>query len=140
MSLPPAEERVLDAMAEALRASEPRLASMFAMFSRLTKNEAAPCREQITGRGRFALNLRRGAGKAAPEPRQPSRRFWLHVLVASPIAVALTVIGLVAGLGTHSSVPPCQLFGGVRVTVSHHVRRDKCPVQVGSPTGSFLGK
>jgi hypothetical protein len=50
MSLPAAQQRVLDGMAEAMRASEPRLVSMFAMFTRLTTNEAAPGREQLPRR------------------------------------------------------------------------------------------
>jgi hypothetical protein len=62
MSLPAAEQRVLNGMAEAMRASEPRLVSMFAMFTRLARNEAAPGQEQL--------------------PRRPQRDF-LNVL-ASP--------------------------------------------------------
>jgi hypothetical protein len=141
MSLPPAQERVLDAMAEALRTSEPRLVSMFAMFGRLAKNEAAPSREQLPRGRRLAARLRRGTAKTAPQQGQQPRRIWLHVLVASPIAIALTVIGLVAGLSSHSAAPPCPLFGSVRVTVSHHVRKEGCPVQADSPSGGqLLGK
>jgi hypothetical protein len=50
MTLPAAQQRALDGMAEAMRASEPRLVSMFAMFTRLTGNEVAPGREQLPRR------------------------------------------------------------------------------------------
>lgn len=50
MSLPPAQQRILDGIADALRASEPRLAAMFAIFTKLTKNDAAPWREQLPAR------------------------------------------------------------------------------------------
>jgi hypothetical protein len=43
MSLPAGQQRILDAIEDALRASEPLLASMFAIFDRLSTNEAWPC-------------------------------------------------------------------------------------------------
>jgi hypothetical protein len=42
MSLPASQQRVLDRIEEALKRREPRLASMFAMFTRLTVHEEPP--------------------------------------------------------------------------------------------------
>jgi hypothetical protein len=42
MSLPASQQRVLDRIEEALKKREPRLASMFAMFTRLTVHEGVP--------------------------------------------------------------------------------------------------
>ena len=42
MSLPASQQRVLDRSEEALKKREPRLASMFAMFTRLNINERLP--------------------------------------------------------------------------------------------------
>jgi hypothetical protein len=47
MSLPACQERILSGMEIALRAGEPRLASRFAMFTRLTRDEEIPCTEQL---------------------------------------------------------------------------------------------
>jgi hypothetical protein len=42
MSLPASQQRVLDRIEEALKKREPRLASMFAIFTRLTVHEGVP--------------------------------------------------------------------------------------------------
>jgi hypothetical protein len=47
MSLPAGQQRVLDAIENRLSTREPRLASMFAIFTRLTTNEALPRLEAL---------------------------------------------------------------------------------------------
>jgi len=47
MSLPACQERILSGIERALRAGEPRLASRFAMFTRLTRDEELPRTEQL---------------------------------------------------------------------------------------------
>ena len=47
MSLPACQERVLSVIEDALRRGEPRLASRFAIFSRLTRDEELPRTEQL---------------------------------------------------------------------------------------------
>ena len=47
MSLPACQERVLGAIEKALRAGEPRLASRFAIFTRLAGGEDLPRTEQL---------------------------------------------------------------------------------------------
>ena len=51
MSLPTSEERVLIGIEQILQARDPRLKSLFATFTRLTRHEAMPAREQIPRRG-----------------------------------------------------------------------------------------
>jgi hypothetical protein len=60
MSLPACEQRVLDTIESTLQRREPRLASMFAMFTRLTTNEGAPRTERLEARwwARRRLGLR----------------------------------------------------------------------------------
>ena len=50
MSLPACQERILRGMESALRKGEPRLASRFAIFTRLTKDEELPRTEQLVPR------------------------------------------------------------------------------------------
>src|SRR5579859_344879 len=47
MSLPASQQRVLDSIENRLSTREPRLASMFAIFTRLTSNEALPRLEAL---------------------------------------------------------------------------------------------
>jgi hypothetical protein len=50
MSLPVAEERALTSIEQALRSRDPRLNSLFSIFTRLTRQEAMPAIEQIRRR------------------------------------------------------------------------------------------
>jgi hypothetical protein len=51
MSLPASEVRVLSRIEEGLVSRDPRLRSLFAIFTRLTWQEAMPAREQLRPRG-----------------------------------------------------------------------------------------
>jgi hypothetical protein len=55
MSLPAGQQRALERIEQTLTAEDPRLGSLFAVFTRLTRNEALPRTEQITGRLRRLL-------------------------------------------------------------------------------------
>lgn len=55
MSLPAGQRRALERIGQTLAAEDPRLGSLFAVFTRLTRNEALPRTEQITGRLRQLL-------------------------------------------------------------------------------------
>src|ERR1700683_5697413 len=50
MSLPVAQERTLTSIEQALRSRDPRLNSLFSIFTRLTRQEAMPTIEQIPQR------------------------------------------------------------------------------------------
>jgi hypothetical protein len=50
MSLPAAEERTLTRIEQALLARDPRLNSLFSIFTRLTRQEAMPTIEQLRRR------------------------------------------------------------------------------------------
>ncbi|HLK78059.1 MAG TPA: hypothetical protein VKU77_30980 [Streptosporangiaceae bacterium] len=55
MSLPVSEQRVLDRIENALEGGEPRLRSMFAIFTRLTRDDAVPPTETLRARTRLRL-------------------------------------------------------------------------------------
>jgi Protein of unknown function (DUF3040) len=50
MSLPVAEERALTSIEHALLSRDPRLSSLFSIFTRLTRQEAMPAIEQLRPR------------------------------------------------------------------------------------------
>jgi hypothetical protein len=72
MSLPAGQQRVLDGIAEMFRMTEPRLSAMFAIFTRLTKNEPRPRWEQLAATGPLlwliALRRRMPGRQAAGGP------------------------------------------------------------------------
>ena len=59
MSLPACEQRVLDRIEKTLQDGDPRLGSMFVIFTRLTRYEAMPRTEQV--RDAWWMTLRRRA-------------------------------------------------------------------------------
>jgi len=78
MSLPARQQRMLDGIEVALRASEPRIASMFAIFTRLAENDRSALPERLP-----RLRFRMSAG--------------LRAFVLLPVVFAMLVTGVVLG-------------------------------------------
>ena len=129
MSLPARQQRVLDGIAETLRLTEPRLTAMFAIFTRLTKNEPPPGREQLGDPGLLAWLMpraRRLPGWRSERGRLPARCLVIFGQMAIAFVVFAVLIGLsslgTAGCGKSQqpradaySVPhrgACSSFGG----------------------------
>jgi hypothetical protein len=93
MSLPAWQQRALERIESALQASEPHLASMFAIFARLNASE--PVGEEPLARPR-------------PRPR-PRRRRWssvgsaVYAVVLIPVMFTMVVVGAVLGGSAHSA-------------------------------------
>ncbi len=83
MSLPACQQRVLDRIEQTLKKREPRLASMFAMFTRLATGEALPRLEALE-----------------PVPWWSPKRFRARAraLVLLTLAAALVVSGVFLGM------------------------------------------
>jgi hypothetical protein len=86
MGLPAVQQRVLDRMEGTLKASEPHLAAMFAIFSRLSAGE--PIRRESLAARRRRWWLRPGAA--------------LSVLVLVPIMFAVIITGVLLGGRSHA--------------------------------------
>jgi len=123
MSISEREQETLDSIGNGLARSAPKLASMLAMFSRLTADEEMPVRKP-TRRAVRSLGL--GASTAAGRMgSDPVRRFhlgrttrgWLWILAAAALlALALT---LSYGSG-RSTCPPSQTTACRQVPVPVH--------------------
>jgi len=86
MGLPACQQRVLDRMEGTLKASEPHLAAMFAIFARLSVGE--PVGRESLAAGRRRWWLRPGAA--------------LSALVLVPVMFALIITGVLLGAPTHA--------------------------------------
>lgn len=86
MSLPAVQQRVLDRIEETLQASEPRLASMFAIFTRLTRGEALAATERLP---------------SAPRWWRSTRRLRTFVLI--PVMTAIALSGVLLGVTTRGA-------------------------------------
>ena len=109
MSLPACQQRALDRMEGALRASEPRLASMYAIFGRLNVGE--PIGTERLTRKRLRL-LQQGSA--------------MYAIVLVPVMFAAIIVGALLGGGSRS-MAACRAgysVGGVSPLSS----RPSCPV------------
>jgi hypothetical protein len=100
MSIPYRERRLLRHRARALRAADPHLAAMLAVFARITASEALPAAEQI--RRRWPRLLRAAAVVAGNAAR---------LLRAVAGGVRRGAAGCASGLGTF-----CRRFVGAGTT------------------------
>jgi hypothetical protein len=94
MSLPAGEQRILDGIADGLR-REPKLAAMYAMFTRLCGSEGLPRQEQLSSGSSRSRLPSRLAGHA--------RDHCLRLLVLSQVAIALVLLAVLVGLSWRSS-------------------------------------
>lgn len=133
MSISERERQTLESIENGLVRSAPKLASMLAIFTRLTANEKMPARRPV----RRASSLRAGAGFTAGSPpsgrprrirlgRAATRWLWLV------IAVALLALTVILGHGTGRAA--CTAATRVAATC-HHVPAPARPV-ANRPGGS----
>jgi hypothetical protein len=114
MSLPVAEERTLTSIEQALRSRDPRLNSLFSIFTRLTWQEAMPTIEQIRQR------------RWRPQP-------GAVVLIAVALLVCAIVVGSLSSGGgcghASTSAKPSAIAAGAAFTqcASHDLSGAKNP-------------
>jgi hypothetical protein len=92
MSLPAWQQRALERIEGALQASEPHLASMFAMFARLNASE--PVGEEPLARPRPPRRRRR-----LPSPVGSA----VYAVVIIPVMLTMIVLGAVLGGSAHTA-------------------------------------
>ena len=119
MSLPAGQQRALDAIAEGICTGEPKLASMFAIFARLSKNELPPRREQLIAepgvRGwLMSLPARLWAGLPGGQT-EPGRRTWRRALILGQLTIA--TVGLVVFLTVTAHPGKCAPAAPARAGV-----------------------
>jgi hypothetical protein len=109
MALPACQQRALDRMEGALRASEPHLASMYAIFGRLNAGEPI-------GRERLAHKRLRWLQHGTA----------MYAIVLLPVMFAAIIVGALLGGGARGSTAACEAsysVGGISPLSS----RTSCP-------------
>ncbi len=109
MSLPAGQQRVLDRIEGALRASEPQLTSMYAIFTRLNADEPVGTERLVRKRLRW---LQQGTA--------------LYAVVLLPVMFAAIIVGALLG-GSARSATACEAgysVGGISPLAS----KPTCPV------------
>ena len=133
MSLPAGQQRTLDAIAEGLCTSEPKLASMFAIFTRLTQNEARPRREQLPAATPAWLMWLSAFMRRLPGGQtERGRRRWRRMLVLTHVAIAAGLLFALTGIYVHGS-PACSAQHPRATAVAS--ARQSCPLSGASPQG-----
>jgi hypothetical protein len=117
MSLPACQERVLHGMETALRTCEPRLASLFAIFTRLTRDEEIPRTEQLEPTPWLSRRRLRRAGtgrrrRPAAAGGRPAARLRAFVLIPALLIVAasLLIVGALTSTRSCGEMPVHMAF------------------------------
>jgi hypothetical protein len=100
MSLPPSQQHALDAIDGVLQSAEPRLATMFGVFTHLTRQEAMPAVETLPP-GRWWTRYRLPGRPYRPRRQHPRGRRVGHRLsrvVLLPLLLIAAVCLLISSL------------------------------------------
>jgi hypothetical protein len=118
VGLPARQRRVLDRIEGALRGSDPRLAAMFTIFGRLTRDEEMPRIEEL--RHRMAILLLRARLWLAPVSGWLRRRFRKRhpVAVLFPLALVMATATIVL-VAKFSNTPRCAAATAVATAKPH---------------------
>jgi hypothetical protein len=138
MGLPARQRRMLGRIEIALRGSDPRLAALYSIFARLTRDEEIPRIEQLRhGIARAIVRIRlwlAGLGPAAVRRLIPRRRAFLLF----PVAIGLTVAAIVFA-ALSSPAPNCSpILPATAATGAHATSGKPCRNQP-QPMGFYLG-
>jgi hypothetical protein len=110
MGLPARQRRVLESIESRLRGSDPRLAAMFTIFARLTRDEQMPRIEELRQRAelqiaRLRLFMSAIGRRLAGRTGRIGRRYQLAVFFPLALVLMTLTIVLVARFGGSSRCP-----------------------------------
>lgn len=107
MSLPAAQQRILVKIEGRLRDSDPRLSSLFVIFSRLTRDEAMPWLEQVKRRP-LADRLLPVTTRLRRLHRNPVARIRTLLLLPAALTAMLCTLAMTTGFPSHRSTPAAK--------------------------------
>jgi hypothetical protein len=114
MGLPASQRKILERIENALRGSDPRLAALFSIFTRLTHDEEMPRIEQVRAKAVMVmLRIRYRVAVFARWFAAP-RRARLRTALFFPVALAIVASAVLVGAGFPSAgrCPPTRTTAG----------------------------
>jgi hypothetical protein len=140
MGLPASQRRILERIDDALRGSDPRLAALFAIFTRLTRDEEMPRIEQVRARAEMFtawFRYRIGAfGRWFSAPR----RARLRAALFFPVALAIVASAVVL-VDTFPGTSRCAAAPRTPGTAHPSARSKVCTPVIANPASpAILGR
>ncbi len=112
MSLSVRDRRALDSIDSRLSGSDPHLAGLLGIFTRLTAGEEMPAREQIrlkrAAGGSRRVPRRRGPGARPPMGRGPAGLSPARVMLLLWLLIAVALISVAIVMNAGGPGPPCR--------------------------------
>lgn len=137
MGLPARQRRMLGRIEIALRGSDPRLAALYSIFARLTRDEEMPRIEQLrhgVAKALLRIRLRLAGMRAAVFGRLiPRQRAALLFPLALGLAIASIVFAARSGSG-----PTCAPVAPLAATSTHVAASKLC--NKNQPMGMYMGR
>ena len=111
VSLPSYQQSLLNRMERTLESRDPRLASMFAIFARLTWEDGPPRTERLAGSPNLARRaLRSAAGLARASATIP-------IMLVAGLMAAIIALGVATSSGTTCLAATARQAGQMRTSV-----------------------
>ncbi len=126
MGLPAGQRKILVRIEDSLRGSDPRLAALFSIFTRLTHDEEMPRIEQIRAKGALVASLICGRLAAFGRWFGSPRRARLRTALYLPAALAVVASALLLG-AAFPTANRCPLAWGTVGTALTNTRARICP-------------
>ena len=143
MGLPASQRRILEKIENTLRGTDPRLTSLFAIFSRLNRDEEMPRIEELRARASQLLaRLRHRPGhRARHRPGSADRRpaGWSRRRAA--LLLPLTLVVMTSTFVVAAALPGpsrCAVAAAAADAAGHHARVKNCAGPLMGPV--LLGK
>jgi hypothetical protein len=137
MGLPASQRRILERIEGALLGSDPRLAALFSIFTRLNRDEEMPRVEQV--RARAAMLLARLRGRLVSFARWfgAPRRTRLRAALFFPVALAIVASAVLVG-GAFPSANRCTVAPRPQGSAQPAARSRICGPVIANP--AILGR
>lgn len=138
MGLPASQRRILEKIENALRGTDPRLTSLFAIFSRLNRDEEMPRIEDLRARASLLLmRLHHRLGRPGSADRRPASRSRRRAALLFPLTLVL-VTSTFAAAAALPGPSRCAVAAAAAGAARHHAMVKNCKGPLMGPV--LLGK
>jgi hypothetical protein len=116
MVTPASQRRILTKTENAIRISDPDLASILDLFGRLNRDEEMPLTEQLADRGRHGLSPMPHRPTTRPEPPRANHRNRIAAIVFFVFVAGWVAMLVMTGASAHSACPAAAAYSAANTT------------------------